>query len=860
MYRYSQETPGKYVQFPLWLVPFERNKTFVGRDAILQQLVEKADPYADTERTQRTAVDGLGGIGKTQIALEIACRIRDKHPDCSVFWVPAIDATSFENAYREIGRELRVRGIDQYNADVKSLVNAALSHRDSGTWLLVVDNADDAKLLLDKTTSSLAQYLPSNKNGSILFTTRNRGVAVDLVGTQPEDIITVGEMDRDEARQLLTMGLKDEQVRDAASTASLLDLLANLPLAIKQATSYMAKTGITITRYLDDYRSSNADESMAKLLSRDFEDRTRYRGTNNPVATTWLISFEHISRDNQLAAEYLRLICFFAEKDIPTSLLRRADDGLQFDEAIGVLKAYAFITQREDQDSFDIHRLVSLAMRNWLDSKGEHVEYRAKAIQRVAQVLPYPDHENRDVWTKYLPHAQSVLHRRGVTVDNGKEERDSSFSSLKQSASKAWKKYGRPALKSRRGVADSESHERDLLFDVGLSLYYRGKYAEAEATCQEAHESWEKALGRDHPDVLRSLNNFGIALGHGGKYAEAEVIHRRALKLKSKTFGQDHPETLESMNNLGSSLDYQGKHAEAAEMHQKVLDIREKALGQDHPDTFSSINNLANALDSQGKHAEAEEMHRKVFSLMDRALGHDHPDTLASMNNLGNTLHSQGKHAEAAEIYQKALGLSEKTLGHDHPDTIMSMINIGNVLNSQGKRAEAERMHSKALRLNERVVGCGHPHTISNMKNLGIALSGQGKYAEATEVFQQAIERSKTALGCDHPATLENMGLLGYILLILERNVEAEAMLRHVSDLMEKALGCDHRGTLRYRYGLAVALYGQAKYVEAEAMHRHVYELRAKVLGYDNQFTLESRKGLRDALKKQGKDPEAELG
>ncbi|KAJ4171748.1 hypothetical protein NW754_000325 [Fusarium falciforme] len=158
-----------------WTVPFGRNNAFVGREEILRHLHERIPPMASKDDCQRTALEGLGGVGKTQIALEAACRVRDKYPNCSVFWVPAVDATTFENAYRDIGRLLGVTGIDDDNVDVKTLVKAALSREAAGQWLLIIDNADDAELLFGPT--SLNESLPFSRNGSILFTTRTHEVA-----------------------------------------------------------------------------------------------------------------------------------------------------------------------------------------------------------------------------------------------------------------------------------------------------------------------------------------------------------------------------------------------------------------------------------------------------------------------------------------------------------------------------------------------------------------------------------------------------------------------------------------------------------------------------------------------------------
>ncbi len=135
----------------------DRNEDFVGRESVLRQLLERIPPSASRDACQRTAVEGLGGVGKTQVALEAVYRLRDQHPACSVFWVPAVDALSFEKAYRQIGEALGVPGIDNDEADIKSLIKDALSQQSTGGWLLIVDNADDQKLLFQD--PKLSDYL-----------------------------------------------------------------------------------------------------------------------------------------------------------------------------------------------------------------------------------------------------------------------------------------------------------------------------------------------------------------------------------------------------------------------------------------------------------------------------------------------------------------------------------------------------------------------------------------------------------------------------------------------------------------------------------------------------------------------------
>ncbi|KAL1976589.1 hypothetical protein VTN31DRAFT_2871 [Thermomyces dupontii] len=142
-------------------VPFRRNKNFVGRQSIIEQLLSIVPPGVDADDCQRTGIVGLGGIGKTQIALEMSFRVRERHSDCSIYWVPAIDAVSFRNAYRNIGQLLEINGINDDKADVEELVKQALSHESAGSWLMIVDNADNSALFDGST--NLGRHLPFSR-------------------------------------------------------------------------------------------------------------------------------------------------------------------------------------------------------------------------------------------------------------------------------------------------------------------------------------------------------------------------------------------------------------------------------------------------------------------------------------------------------------------------------------------------------------------------------------------------------------------------------------------------------------------------------------------------------------------------
>ena len=562
-----------------------------------------------------------------------------------------MDANTFENAYREIGKQMKIAGIDEDKADVKRLVKTALSDENHSSWLMVVDNADDITLLFGVTR--LSDYLPFSRKGSILFTTRNHEAAVKLVHNS--GIVSVPEMDRTEAFDLLREGLNENQISDTKSTNRLLDFLAYLPLAIRQASAYIAKKQIQTSEYLELCESERED--VIDILSTDFNDPHRYKEVAKPVATTWLISFNHISKHDPLAADYLKFMSLLAEKDIPKSLLPTARK-IKALEAIGTLKAYAFITQREGQDSFDIHRLVRLAMQNLLENQGLK-NCVSSTIQQLDRVFPVPEHENRDTWMKYLPHAQAALEFR-------------------------------EHLEGGEVVAS-------LLFKVAEGNSLQGQYQKAEQMHRQALQLHENVLGKEHPDTLSSMNNLAVVLLELGKCEEAEQMHRQTLKLREKVQGKEHPNTLTSMNNLANVLSDQGKGEEAEQMYWQTLQLREKVLGKEHPDTLSSMNNLAVVLLELGKCEEAEQMHRQTLQLCEKSLGKEHPNTLTSMNNLASVFTSLGKYEEAEQMYRQTLQLREKVLGKENPDTLTSINSLANVLNYLGKYKEAEKIYRQTL-------------------------------------------------------------------------------------------------------------------------------------------------------------------
>ena len=663
------------------MVPFGRNREFVGRDSIFEQLLATIAPSADQDDCQRVVLEGLGGVGKTQIALEAVFRLRDDHPDCSVFWVPALDTASFESAYRGIGRQLRIKGIEKDDADVGSLVKTALSES-VFSWLLIIDNVDDTQLFFGKSNPTpLGNYLPFSRNGSIVVTTRNHQVVTEL-DISTSNTFLVGEMSRDESIKMLRQSIKETKPSDDKNANELLDFLADLPLAIKQASSYIAKTGISISRYSEHCRSS--DKKLIKLLSKGFEDRSRYKNSVNPVATTWWISFKHIARESKHAVEYLMFMCFFAEREIPNALLPpgmdEEDDEMERDEAIGILKAYSFILERPESNSFDMHRLVRLALRNWLEVEQKLRHYSTAVTEWLAVVFQPPAHENRDVWLKYLPHVQSAL----------------DFSD----------------------AVDAKEAKGGLLSKMAICFNLLGKYNSAEGSYRASLQLRREVLGIEHSGTLDNMNGLANVLQRQGRYWEAEHTHRQTRELRQRVLGPEHPDTLASMNNLALSLVGGGKWQEAEQLHRQTLESRKTVLGEEHPETLASMNNLALLLGGRESYEEAEQIYQQTVSLMEKVHGKEHPNTLISRNNLGNVLQRQGRHSESEDMHRQTLQLRQKVLGEDHPDTLASMNNLALLLVSLEMYEEGEKLHQQTLKLRQTVLGKEHPDTFASMKNL----------------------------------------------------------------------------------------------------------------------------------------------
>ncbi|KAF4633228.1 hypothetical protein G7Y89_g4890 [Cudoniella acicularis] len=645
-----------------WFVPFARNTRFAGRHLELSKLENAL--FAEGQ-SRKVAVIGLGGVGKTQIAIEFAYRTQEKHPECAVFWVPAIDLETFQQAYREIGRQLQIPGIDDKQANIKELLKRHLSQESVGEWLLIFDNADDIEMWISSADNPddsrcLINYLPTSNKGSVLFTTRNRKAAIKLAR---QSVVEVAEMDEDTGIEVLSNSLIDQEIlNDRQAMLELLNQLTFLPLAIVQASAYINENCIALSEYLSFL--NDTEENVIELLSEDFEEEWRYRDSKNPVAATWLVSFDQIRHRDPLAIEYLSFMSCLEPKNIPPFLLPPAQSKKKGIDAIGTLSAYSFITKRPGNQSLDLHRLVHLATRNWLQQKQLLLEWTGRAIARMAEVFPNSNHKNRTLWRTLLPHAHCIL--------------------------------------ESNVLSESVEWRLPLLEKFSGCLYSDGRHDEAERTVSQVLEIREKVLGQEHPDTLASMNNLALMFSNQGRWKEAEELGIQVLEMTKRVLGREHPDTLMSMNNLALTFWKQGRWKEAEELGIQVLEIRKRVLGQEHPDTLISMNNLAITFSKQGRWKEAEELQVQVLEISKRVSGQEHLDTLRSMNNLASTFWKQGRWEEAEELQVQVLEIRKRVLGQEHPDTLTSMNNLAYTLNSQGHSNKAIDLMAECARLREK--------------------------------------------------------------------------------------------------------------------------------------------------------------
>jgi hypothetical protein len=595
-----------------------RNPFFTGREPLLAKLHQQLQTTGITALAQ-AAIHGLGGIGKTQTAIEYAHRFGTSYR--FVLWVRAEQEAEIGAAYLSIARDL---GLVEEKADLETAVQALkawLSHEDG--WLLVFDNADDPALL--------RAYLPVTRTGGKVLLTSRAKIFADVGIREPFRVET---MDPDDAIAFLFKRTKRDEAGPAAELAQALDYL---PLALEQAAAYVDTVGVSLSDYLASFRRRGL-----KLLEKG-KPGAEYPAS---VATTWNLAVTNIKKASPASSELLTAAAFLVPDSIPIEiftlggselgdLLAEAlkgvdEDPLIFWELLTPLERYSLVERLPD-DAFKLHRLTQEVIKDSLGEEGRQA-WAERVVRALDAAYPWPEFENWELCERLQPNARV--------------------------ASELTRTYKLESAESGR-----------LFNEAGYFAWERGDYASAKLLIELALEIIESVRGSEHPNTLSSRNNLAEILYDLGDLAGARKLHEQTLEARERVLGSEHPDTLISRNNLAEILYNLGEPSGAKKLHKQTLEIQERVLGGEHPDTLQSRNNLAETLRALGDLAGARKLHEQNCESFERELGDEHPNTLTSRNNLAWTLYEQGERQTARELMARVVEGRRRVLGEEHPWT-----------------------------------------------------------------------------------------------------------------------------------------------------------------------------------------------
>src|SRR5437763_1732349 len=757
---------------PIWNIPYRRNPFFTGREVILDHLYTVLRSRNSAALTQGQALSGLGGIGKTQIAVEYAYRFRDHYQ--TIFWINASTREVLSADFAAIAAWLD--SPEQHEQDQDIVVRAVKRWLTTHTrWLLILDNVDDPEMIAD--------FLPVHTTGDVLLTTR-----LQALGTVAQSI-EVEKMGLDESvvfllrrtRVLAPDASLDQTAEAHQSLATeIVTELDGLPLALDQAGAYIEETRCGLSQYLNLYGTRRQE-----LLLR----RGRF-AVDHPhsVVATWSLSFQHVEQESPTAADLLRLLAFLYPEGIPEEIITlgatdlgealgaAADDPFALDAIIELLLRYSLIRRNPEAKSLSMHRLVQAVLRDGMDREAQHV-WAERAIRAVNKAFPDIELKTWEKCQRYLPHVYicaSYVDEYGLAFPEvARLLNEAAAYLIVQAQYKQAKQLLQTALAIRQQIV--EANHPDMartLNDLGVIYLNQGKYQKAEQLLQEALMMRLQVLGEEHRDVAETLHYLASSYRTRGDYKEAEPFYSRALHIRKTTLGTDHPLVAQSYYGLAKLYNSQGKYQQAEIFCKQALHIQEKRLGDSHPMLASTLNVLAKIYQGQKKLDEAEEIVMRALRVRESVSGMNHPHVATIVNCLVEIYHARGRYREAEPLIARALKIHEESLGSEHPYMAYSLINWAENFFLQGDYIQAESYYTQALAIREQNLGIDHPRTASTYFDLARLYSAAERYEEAELFYRKALSIRERVLGPDHSAFTSTLQQYAIILRKLKRERE----------------------------------------------------------------------------------------
>ena len=603
----------------VWNLP-ARNPAFTGRDGLL---VAVRDRLVAGDRAVVQAFQGMGGVGKTQLAIEYAYRFAGAYD--LAWWVNAEQAGLIGDQVAALGMAL---GCVQPGAGAEVVRAAVLGElRERGPWLLVFDNAENP--------ADITRWLPGA--GHVLITSRERAWA-EIAAPVEVDVLARGE-----SVALLRGRVNGLGAADADRLAA---HLGDLPLAVAQAAGFMAETGTPAAEYLDLLRTQ-----AGTLLDQAAPGSSYPRS----LAAAVRLAADRLDDEDPAAAQLASVCAFLAAEPVPGDLFTsapsvlpgelaaRAADPLGWRQTLAQLARQSLA--RVDQRGLVLHRLTQAILRDRLTA--EQAAATRACTEAILAAADPRDPGNPVTWPRW---AQLMPHLLAADL-----------------------------------AATGSGDLRWMACNACWCLLARGDTRTAYDLATELRQHWRDRLGDDHENTRATATYLAWALRDMGRYAEARELDEDTLARSRRVLGEDHPDTLGSASHLAIDLRDLGEYQAARDLDEDTLARRRRVLGEDHPDTLRSANGLADDLRYLGEYQAARDLDEDTLGRRRRVLGEDHPHTLTSANGLANDLRNLGEHQVARDLDEDTLARRRRVLGEDHPDSLRSANNLAADLRALGE-------------------------------------------------------------------------------------------------------------------------------------------------------------------------------
>ncbi|KAL8792224.1 MAG: hypothetical protein Q9195_005180 [Heterodermia aff. obscurata] len=875
----DSETSPSSRQKRYYIVPRERVKHFVGRDAQLRQ-ISSYFATRSANRPQVLVLHALGGQGKSQIAIEYCQISREQY--AGIFWVNASSEDMAVQSYARIAAAVSGSSSSEIRdgqAVVKTVMDY-LSNWDQA-WLLVFDNYDKPEEF-----PHVQKFLPEFGHGHIIFTSR-RNEELDRLGS----LLEIPAMNAHEGISLLLRGHSDQDIEQHLMTASkIVDRLGGLPLAIDQAAAYIRSQRLPLHllgNFLTTYDPKRR-EVLSHIPPRFWEYGTmqihgkeeRKKALN--AFTTWELSLEQLKTDGSFPSDemthFLTLAAFFNPVRIEEWLFRYYSER---DHCIEDCAAWEQLLSAPDKESADESDEGS-------GQDSDHSSYQRSAddpdqgnngTASLASNDKIDDEINDDHYNSRLSDLASdanprdwICERRWNSVqfwDVLSKFKDLSLiQSLEGPPEKAifslhplirdWLQLRDEEYSPQRMTAESvavvaasakSSDYEDMSLEQRTSLL---AHIDAVVLSDNHFTKEQHQLGHD---IQNCGNAYRLAAFYDdqGHYKAAEKLLSRISATQTKLLGKEHKDTLETMHLCGALLHSQGILDESEKVKRQTVQLKKRILGEEHESTLRSLISLAATLQQQYKFDGAESRERQLLQIHENKFGKEHLSTIKCSTMLASTLRLQGKLAEAEKMQREALHVGETVLGRHHRIRVEVMHKLLPTLQEQRKNEEAEKIGREVLHLSESIHGKKYPTTLSIKSLLAVTLFLRGRNEEAVKSCRKVLELHEKVRGKNHPNTLDCRDRLAWMLSHDESSYdEAEQLCRQTLVLRKDVLGSEHPGTLYSMHLLGWILSRQeSSYEEAEQLLRETCQLRNKVLGSEHVNTLYSMNLLGEILSRQ---------